>query len=133
MVSGEQFAVMNSGMTVMLVLFVNNWDFRSMVRRIVTGTASTQTLMTTTAGSIAASHWNVIYAISAAIHHLECDGTEENVFDCQFSSDSNSTCGMYQDASMICQGLITLSCILLDPCFHTSLIYILVLELVVFP
>ena len=60
---------------------------------------------TTTAGSIAASNWNTRYDISAAIHSVECNGTEENIFDCQFSYDSSSMCGRYQDASVICQGL----------------------------
>ena len=83
---------------------------------IYTGSVSTQALLITTTGSIAASNWNTRYHISPAIHFLECNGTEENIFDCQFSSDS--TCGRSQDASVICQGLInfiSILCMLLDP------------------
>ena len=40
-----------------------------------------------------------------AIHSVECNGTEETIFDCQFDNTSNAQCANNQDASIICQGL----------------------------
>ena len=39
---------------------------------------------------------------TAIIQSVQCNGTEETIFDCRSSS---AQCGVYQDASVICQGL----------------------------
>ena len=52
------------------------------------------------AGSIASKLYRNFYS-RPIIHSFECNGTEESVFDCQFSS----TCRSHQDGSVICHGL----------------------------
>ena len=39
---------------------------------------------------------------TAIIQSVQCNGTEETIFECQSSS---TRCGVYRDASVICQGL----------------------------
>ena len=57
-------------------------------------------------GSISALNWYVSGSITPVIHSVQCTGTEETIFDCQFSNSSSAQCGIYADASVICQGLI---------------------------
>ena len=57
------------------------------------------------AGSLAASNWYADSRISPAVHSVQCNGTEESIFDCQFINGSTAQCGIYLDASVICQGL----------------------------
>ena len=50
---------------------------------------------------------NLFSGIEDTLHlfqAVECNGTEESIFDCQWS-DLNSTCYHRQDASVICQGM----------------------------
>ena len=71
--------------------------------------------MLTTAGSIASNLYRNYY-ISAVIHSVECNGTEDSIFDCQFIS---STCRSNRDASVICQGLWSV----LPICAHPRLMF----------
>ena len=58
-------------------------------------------------GSLAASNsFNNGYNLPV-VHSVQCNGTEETIFNCElsFSNTSNADCARYQDASVICQGL----------------------------
>ena len=66
-------------------------------------------------GSLAASNsFNNGYNLPV-VHSVQCNGTEETIFNCElsFSNTSNADCARYQDASIICQGLPQ-SCIVLS-------------------
>ena len=57
------------------------------------------------AGAIAAAvsrSWYPDWNKTAVIQAVQCNGTEETIFDCQSSS---AQCEVYQDANIICQGL----------------------------
>ena len=62
-------------------------------------------------GAIAASNWNTDNFKIPVIHTVQCNGSEESILDCEFSNISNSQCGRYHDASVVCQGLF--ACVLI--------------------
>ena len=59
-------------------------------------------------GSLAASNSFSNGYNLPVVHSVQCNGTEETIFNCElsFSNTSNADCARYQDASVICQGLL---------------------------
>ena len=112
LVYGDLFAVISSGIILMLVLLVKNRVFHSMVCFLCVLCffirAPTANITYCYTGSISASNWYTDRQLIPLIHSVQCNGTEEAIFDCIFRNDSSAQCGIYQDASVICQGL---SCI----------------------
>ena len=54
-------------------------------------------------GSFALSNWYTETEKIGLIHSVECNGTEESIFDCQ-TNEGEGGCLTHQDASVICQG-----------------------------
>lgn len=55
-------------------------------------------------GSFALSNWYNEREKIALIHSVECNGSEESIFDCR-TNEGDGGCTRYQDASVICQGM----------------------------
>ena len=55
-------------------------------------------------GSFSLSSWFTEYDKIALLHSVECNGTEESIFDCR-TNEGDGGCLSYQDGSVICQGI----------------------------
>ena len=59
-------------------------------------------------GALALSNWYTEREKIALFHSVECNGTEESIFDCR-TNEGDGGCGTYQDASVICHGIFCMT------------------------
>lgn len=50
---------------------------------------------------------------------LLCDGTESNILDCVTIFEGSESCGQYEDAGIVCQGMLKL-CFITMQCMYAS-------------
>ena len=51
--------------------------------------------------------------VSPLVTNVECSGEESGLLDCNYTTDSQSSCSQTEDAGVVCQGGILMACMLM--------------------